>query len=163
MELSGKSSVVTGGVQGIGRAIALCLARKGSDVAVMDLKDEGVEDLLSELKALGGKALFVKANVSSASDVERAAREILESFGKVDILINNAGITKDGLVLRMDEKDWDAVIDVNLKGTFNCTKAFLREMLKRRNGRIVNVSSVIGFIGNTGQANYAASKAGVVG
>ncbi len=163
MELSGKSSVVTGGVQGIGRAIALCLAAKGSDVAVVDLREDGAEDLLSEIKALGRKALFVKANVASAADVDGAARTILESFGKVDILVNNAGITRDGLLLRMDEKDWDAVVEVNLKGTFNCTKAFLREMLKRRSGRIVNVSSVIGFIGNAGQSNYAASKAGIVG
>ena len=161
--MSGKSSVVTGGVQGIGRAIALSLARDGSDVAVVDLKDDGVEDVLSEIQALGRKALFAKANVSVAADVDKAARTILESFGKVDILVNNAGITRDGLLLRMDEKDWDAVIEVNLKGTFNCTKAFLREMLKRRSGRIVNVSSVIGFIGNAGQSNYAASKAGIVG
>ena len=161
--MSGKSSVVTGGVQGIGRAIALRLARDGSDVAVVDLKDDGVEDVLSEIQALGRKALFAKANVSVAADVDKAARTILESFGKVDILVNNAGITRDGLLLRMDEKDWDAVIEVNLKGTFNCTKAFLREMLKRRSGRIVNVSSVIGFIGNAGQSNYAASKAGIVG
>jgi len=163
MELSDRSSVVTGGVQGIGRAIALCLARKGSDVAVVDLKDDGVEELLSELKAFGRKAMFAKANVSVAADVDKAAKDILEAFGKVDILVNNAGITRDGLLLRMDEKDWDAVIEVNLKGTFNCTKAFLREMLKRRSGRIVNVSSVIGFIGNAGQANYGASKAGIVG
>jgi 3-oxoacyl-[acyl-carrier protein] reductase len=119
--------------------------------------------VLSEIQALGRKALFAKANVSVAADVDKAARTILESFGKVDILVNNAGITRDGLLLRMDEKDWDAVIEVNLKGTFNCTKAFLREMLKRRSGRIVNVSSVIGFIGNAGQSNYAASKAGIVG
>ena len=163
MELSDKTCVVTGGVQGIGRAIALCLAGKGGDVAVVDLRDDGAEELLSEIKALGRKALFVKANVGVAADVDQAAKAILESFGKVDVLVNNAGITRDGLLLRMDEKDWDAVIEVNLKGTFNCTKAFLREMLKRRSGRIINVSSVIGFIGNAGQSNYAASKAGIVG
>jgi 3-oxoacyl-[acyl-carrier protein] reductase len=163
MELSGKSSVVTGGVQGIGRAIAVCLAKKGSDVAVVDLRDDGAAELLSEIQTLGRKALFVKANVGVAADVDKAAKTILESFGKVDVLVNNAGITRDGLLLRMDEKDWDAVIQVNLKGTFNCTKAFLREMLKRRSGRIINVSSVIGFIGNAGQSNYAASKAGIVG
>lgn len=163
MELSDKSCVVTGGVQGIGRAIAVCLAGKGGDVAVVDMRDDGAEELLSEIKALGRKALFVKANVGVAADVDKAAKAILESFGKVDVLVNNAGITRDGLLLRMDEKDWDAVIEVNLKGTFNCTKAFLREMLKRRSGRIINVSSVIGFIGNAGQSNYAASKAGIVG
>ena len=163
MELSGKSSVVTGGVQGIGRAIAVRLARDGSDVAVVDLKDDGIEEVLSEITTLGRKGLFVKANVSVVDEVDKAAKTILESFGKVDILVNNAGITRDGLLLRMDEKEWDAVIAVNLKGTFNCTKAFIREMLKRRSGRIVNISSVIGFMGNAGQSNYAASKAAVVG
>jgi 3-oxoacyl-[acyl-carrier protein] reductase len=162
MDFQGRSSVVTGGVQGIGRAISLSLARRGSDVAVVDLKEEGADELLSEIQALGRKALFAKANVGLAEDVDKAAKLILDSFGKVDVLVNNAGITRDGLLLRMDEKDWDAVIQVNLKGTFNCTKAFLREMLKRRYGRIVNVSSVIGFIGNAGQSNYAASKAGIV-
>jgi acyl carrier protein len=127
----------------------------------VDLRDDGAGELLSEIKALGRKALFVKANVGVAADVNEAARAILESFGKVDVLVNNAGITRDGLLLRMDEKDWDAVIEVNLKGTFNCTKAFLREMLKRRSGRIVNVSSVIGFIERR-QSNYAASG-GIVG
>jgi len=130
---------------------------------VVDLKDEGIEEVLSEITTLGRKGLFVKANVSVVDEVDKAAKTILESFGKVDILVNNAGITRDGLLLRMDEKEWDAVIAVNLKGTFNCTKAFIREMLKRRSGRIVNISSVIGFMGNAGQSNYAASKAAVVG
>jgi 3-oxoacyl-[acyl-carrier protein] reductase len=163
MELDGKTSVVTGGGQGIGRAIALCLARLGSSVSVIDLKEEGVEELLAEVRALGRKALFVRANVAVMAEVEKAAKTILESFGKVDILVNNAGITRDGLVLRMDENDWDSVVAVNLKGTFNCTKGFLREMVKRRCGRIINISSVIGFMGNVGQSNYAASKAGIVG
>lgn len=163
MELEGKASVVTGGVQGIGRAIALRLARQGSDVAVIDLKDEGAEELLGEVRSLGRKSLFAKANVASITEVEKAAEVVQEALGKVDILVNNAGITRDALLLRMDEADWDCVIAVNLKGTFNCTKAFLRDMLKRRYGRIINVSSVIGFMGNAGQSNYAASKAGIVG
>jgi 3-oxoacyl-[acyl-carrier protein] reductase len=163
MELDGKTAVVTGGAQGIGRAIVLCLARLGSNVCAIDLKEEGVEELLAEVRALGRKALFVRADVAVAAEVERAAKTILESFGKVDILVNNAGITRDGLVLRMDENDWDSVVAVNLKGTFNCTKGFLREMVKHRYGRIINISSVIGFMGNVGQSNYAASKAGIVG
>jgi 3-oxoacyl-[acyl-carrier protein] reductase len=163
MELLGKVSVVTGGVQGIGRAIALALAKRGSDVAVMDMKDEGSAELLSEIKNFGRTYLFVKANVALMSDVEAAAKSILESLGKVDILVNNAGITRDALLVRMEEKGWDSVIEVNLKGTFNCTRVFLKEMLKHRYGRIVNISSVVGIMGNAGQSNYAASKAGVIG
>jgi 3-oxoacyl-[acyl-carrier protein] reductase len=163
MELLDRVSVVTGGVQGIGRAIALNLARRGSDVAVMDMKDQGSAELLSEIRNLGRKALFVKANVALAPEVESAARAILDSLEKVDILVNNAGITRDALLIRMDEKSWDSVLEVNLKGTFNCTRVFLKEMLKRRYGRIINVSSVVGIMGNAGQSNYAASKAGVIG
>jgi 3-oxoacyl-[acyl-carrier protein] reductase len=163
MKLDGKVSVVTGGVQGIGRAIVLRLAERGSDVAVVDLKEEGSPELLAEIKTLGRKALFVKADVSSTSDVDGAAKSILESMGNIDVLVNNAGITRDTLLMRMDESSWDSVIAVNLKGTFNCTRAFLRGMMKRRSGRIVNVSSVVGIMGNAGQSNYAASKAGVIG
>ncbi|UCF77747.1 MAG: 3-oxoacyl-[acyl-carrier-protein] reductase [Candidatus Eiseniibacteriota bacterium] len=163
MELSGKVSVVTGGVQGIGRAIALRLAELGSDVAVMDLKEEGSAELLSEMRALRRKPFFARADVSLSSDVDAAAEEIIGLFGRVDVLVNNAGITRDALLMRMDEKSWDSVISVNLKGTFNCTRAFLRGMIKRRSGRIINVSSVVGIMGNAGQSNYAASKAGVIG
>jgi 3-oxoacyl-[acyl-carrier protein] reductase len=163
MELQGKISVVTGGVQGIGRAIALTLAKMGSDVAVMDMKDEGAVDLLSEIRDCGRRSLFVKANVALLSDVEATAKSITESLGKIDILVNNAGITRDALLVRMDEKNWDSVIEVNLKGTFNCTRVFLKDMLKHRCGRIINVSSVVGIMGNAGQSNYAASKAGVIG
>ncbi|MCX5800393.1 MAG: 3-oxoacyl-[acyl-carrier-protein] reductase [Candidatus Eisenbacteria bacterium] len=163
MELLGKISVVTGGVQGIGRAIALTLAKRGSDVAVIDMKEEGSAELLSEIRDLGRGALFVKANVAILSDVEAAAKSILDSLGKVNILVNNAGITRDALLVRMEEKSWDSVIEVNLKGTFNCTRVFLKEMLKHRDGRIINVSSIVGMMGNAGQSNYAASKAGVIG
>jgi len=163
MELLDKVSVVTGGVQGIGRAIALSLARRGSDVVVLDMKDEGSAELLSEIRSFGRTSLFVKANVGILSDVEAAAKSILDSLGKVDILVNNAGITRDALLVRMEEKNWDSVMEVNLKGTFNCTRVFLREMLKRRYGRIINVSSIVGIMGNAGQSNYAASKAGVIG
>ncbi len=163
MELEGKVSVVTGGVQGIGRAIALCLAGRGSDVAVVDLKEEGSAELLKDIQALGRRFLFVKANVSLAAEVDAAAKSILESLGRVDVLVNNAGITRDTLLMRMDENSWDSVIAVNLKGTFNCTRAFLKGMIRQRGGRIVNVSSVVGIMGNAGQSNYAASKAGVIG
>ena len=162
MELLGKVSVVTGGIQGIGRAIALTLATRGSDVAVIDVKDEGSAELLSELKDLGRKSLFVKANIAVLSEVEAAAKSILDSLGKIDILVNNAGITRDALLVRMEEKSWDSVIEVNLKGTFNCTRVFLKEMLRHRYGRIINVASVVGIMGNAGQSNYAASKAGVI-
>jgi 3-oxoacyl-[acyl-carrier protein] reductase len=163
MEFQGKVSVVTGGVQGIGRAIALALARRGSDVAVMDMKEEGAAELLSEIRDLGRKSLFVRANVALLSDVESAARSVSDSLGKADILVNNAGITRDSLLVRMEEESWDSVIEVNLKGTFNCTRVFLKEMLKHRYGRIINVASVVGIMGNAGQSNYAASKAGVIG
>lgn len=163
MELLGKVSVVTGGVQGIGRAIALSLAKRGSDVVVLDMKDEGSAELLSEIRSLGRTSLFVKANVAILSDVEAAAKSILNSLEKIDILVNNAGITRDALLVRMEEENWDRVMEVNLKGTFNCTRVFLKEMLKRRYGRIINVSSVVGIMGNAGQSNYAASKAGVIG
>jgi 3-oxoacyl-[acyl-carrier protein] reductase len=162
MELLGKVSVVTGGIQGIGRAIALTLATRGSDVAVIDVKDEGSAELLSELKDLGRKSLFVKANIAVLSEVEAAAKSILDSLGKIDILVNNAGITRDALLVRMEEKSWDSVIEVNLKGTFNCTRVFLKEMLRHRYGKIINVASVVGIMGNAGQSNYAASKAGVI-
>ncbi|KPJ61446.1 MAG: hypothetical protein AMJ46_01805 [Latescibacteria bacterium DG_63] len=163
MELQGKVSVVTGGAQGIGKAIALCLAERGSDVAILDLKEEGSAELLARIKAFGRKSLFAKADVSLASDVDAAAKSILKELGHVDVLVNNAGITRDAVLVRMDEKGWDSVIAVNLKGTFNCTRAFLRGMIKQRSGRIVNVSSVVGIMGNAGQSNYAASKAGVIG
>ena len=162
MELLGKVSVVTGGIQGIGRAIALTLATRGSDVAVIDVKDEGSAELLSELKDLGRKSLFAKANIAVLSEVEAAAKSILDSLGKIDILVNNAGITRDALLVRMEEKSWDSVIEVNLKGTFNCTRVFLKEMLRHRYGKIINVASVVGIMGNAGQSNYAASKAGVI-
>jgi len=163
MELLERTSVVTGGVQGIGKAIALGLAKRGSDVVVMDMKEEGSAELLSEIGGLGRRSLFVKANVAKVAEVEEASQRILSSFGKVDVLVNNAGITRDSLLLRMEEKSWDSVIEVNLKGTFICTKVFLKEMLKRRYGRIINLSSVVGIMGNAGQSNYAASKAGVLG
>jgi 3-oxoacyl-[acyl-carrier protein] reductase len=162
-ELANQVAVVTGAGRGIGQAIALKLAAAGADVACVDLKLEFCAETVQKAEALGRKAWPFAANVSDAASVEAAAEQILAATGKVDILVNNAGITKDGLLMRMSEADWDAVLDINLKGTFLFTKAFSRSLLKQRSGRIVNIASVIGLIGNAGQCNYGASKAGVIG
>ncbi len=162
-DLASLVAVVTGAGRGIGQAIALKLGSAGADIAVVDLKTEFCAETVQKLQALGRKAWAFGANVSDAASVETAAEQILAATGKVDILVNNAGITKDGLLMRMSEADWDAVLDINLKGTFLFTKAFTRSFLKQRSGRIVNIASVIGLIGNAGQCNYGASKAGVIG
>jgi 3-oxoacyl-[acyl-carrier protein] reductase len=162
-ELANLVAVVTGAGRGIGQAIALKLAAAGADVACVDLKAEFCAETVQKAEALDRKAWGFAANVSEAASVEAAVEQILAATGKVDILVNNAGITKDGLLMRMSEADWDAVLDINLKGTFLFTKAFARPFLKQRSGRIVNIASVIGLIGNAGQCNYGASKAGVIG
>jgi 3-oxoacyl-[acyl-carrier protein] reductase len=162
-QLENQIAVVTGAGRGIGRAIALKFAAQGADIAAVDLKTEFMQETVEEVRKLGRKAWAVAANVSEAASVEAAAEQILKEAGRVDILVNNAGITKDGLLMRMSEADWDAVLDINLKGTFLFTKAFSRSLLKQKSGRIVNIASVIGLIGNAGQCNYAASKAGVIG
>jgi 3-oxoacyl-[acyl-carrier protein] reductase len=163
LKLTGKVALVTGAAQGIGKAIALLLARNGADMVVSDINLEKAEETVKEIRAIGPKAMAVKVDVANLSDVERMVTGILEKLAKIDILVNNAGITRDKLVLRMTEEDWDAVLGVNLKGTFNCTKAVLRHMAKQRSGKIVNIASVVGEMGNAGQANYSASKAGVIG
>ena len=163
MKLAGKVALVTGGAQGIGKAVALLLARNGADIAVSDINLEKAEETVKEVQALGRKALAIKADVATSGDVEKMVDAILSQFGKVDILINNAGIARDKLILRMTEEDWDAVLNINLKGTFNCTKAVVRHMSKQKSGKIVNIASVVGEMGNAGQGNYAASKAGVIG
>ncbi len=163
MELLGRVSLVTGGGQGIGRSVALMLARHGSDVAVSDVNVEMAQSTIEEIEKIGRRALAVEANVARFEDGERMVRETVESLGRIDILVNNAGITRDGLMLRMSEEDWDLVLDVNLKGAFNCTRAAVRHMAKQRSGKIVNIASVVGLMGNAGQANYAASKAGLIG
>jgi 3-oxoacyl-[acyl-carrier protein] reductase len=162
-QLENQIAVVTGAGRGIGRAIALKLAAHGADIVAVDLKTEFVQETVEEARKLGRKAWAAAANVSEAANVEAAAEQILQEAGRVDILVNNAGITRDGLLMRMSEADWDAVLDINLKGTFLFTKAFSRSLLKQKSGRIVNIASVIGLIGNAGQCNYAASKAGVIG
>jgi 3-oxoacyl-[acyl-carrier protein] reductase len=162
-QLENQIAVVTGAGRGIGRAIALKFAAHGADIVAVDLKTDFVQETVDEVHKLGRKAWAVAANVAEAASVEAAAEQILKEAGRVDILVNNAGITKDGLLMRMSEADWDAVLDINLKGTFLFTKAFSRAFVKQRSGRIVNIASVIGLIGNAGQCNYAASKAGVIG
>ncbi len=162
-QLINQTAVITGAGRGIGQAIALKLASAGADVVCVDLKAEFCDETVQKAMSLGRKAWGVAANVSDAASVESASEQILAAAGKVDILVNNAGITKDGLLMRMSEADWDAVLDINLKGTFLFTKAFVRSFLKQRSGRIINIASVIGLIGNAGQCNYGASKAGVIG
>jgi 3-oxoacyl-[acyl-carrier protein] reductase len=158
----GKVALVTGAARGIGQAIAKKLALEGCDVALCDLKAEWLTETVGLIEAAGRKVKCFEADVSQAAAVDAAVSGVIEAFGKVDILVNNAGITKDTLMIRMSEQDWDAVLSVNLKGTFLFTKAVARPMMKQRSGAIVNVASIIGLIGNAGQCNYAASKAGVI-
>ena len=161
--LNNKIALITGAGRGIGQAIALKLAADGADVAVVDLKPEFCAETCEKVRALGRRAWAYGADVSKAASVEETVTKVLADCGKVDILVNNAGITKDTLLMRMSEADWDAVLDINLKGTFLFTKALAREFVKQRSGRIVNIASVIGLVGNAGQCNYGASKAGVIG
>ena len=163
MKLKGKVALVTGAAQGIGKAVALLLARNGADIVVSDVNLEKAEETAKEIEGLGQQALATKTNVADANDVERMVQAALERFGRIDILVNNAGITRDKLLLRMSDEDWDAVLGVNLKGTFLCTRAVIRPMAKQKSGKIVNIASVVGAMGNAGQANYGASKAGVIG
>jgi 3-oxoacyl-[acyl-carrier protein] reductase len=162
--LTGKTALVTGASRGIGKAIAIELARQGVNVAVNFAGNaQKAEEVVAELKALGVQAFAIKADVANSEEVAAMVKETIAAFGTLDILINNAGITRDGLIMRMKEEDWDAVINTNLKGVFNCAKAVTRQMMKQRYGRIVNISSVVGVLGNAGQANYVAAKAGVIG
>jgi 3-oxoacyl-[acyl-carrier protein] reductase len=163
LELKDKVALITGGAQGIGKAVALLLAEKGADVVISDVNLQKAEETAGEILSMGRKALAVKSDVTHSGDVDRMIQVILEQFGRIDILVNNAGIAKDKLILRMTDEDWDAVLNVNLKGTFHCTRAVLRHMSKQRYGKIVNIASVVGEMGNAGQANYSASKAGVIG
>ena len=163
MSLQGQVAVITGASRGIGRAVAMKLSAAGAAVVVTATTIEGATRTADEIIAAGGRALAVKVDVSVAAEVETLFKEAVAAFGRLDILVNNAGITKDGLLLRMKESDWDAVMDVNLKGAFNCTREAAKIMSKARYGRIVNVSSVVGEMGNPGLANYCASKAGMIG
>ncbi len=163
IDLKGRVAIVTGGAQGIGKSIALALADVGADVLLADVQEEALEKTAAELTAKGVKATTSLTDVSKSSDAEAMAKKAMEELGGLDILVNNAGITRDNLFLRMSEQEWDLVMNVNLKGAFNCCKAALKGLLKSEHGRIVNISSIIGLMGNAGQANYSASKAGLLG
>lgn len=164
MKLEGKNAIVTGASRGIGREIALELARQGANVAVNYAgSEQRAAEVVNEIKALGREAFAVQADVADGDSVTAMMKQVVDQFGSLDILVNNAGITRDNLLMRMKEDDWDAVINTNLKGVFLCTKAVTRQMMKQRNGRIVNISSIVGVSGNPGQANYVAAKAGVIG
>ena len=162
MNLANKVAIVTGSGRGIGKAIALKLAEAGATVVVNDVA-ETVNSVAEEIKAMNRQSLAVVADISSAPDVARLVDTIIAIYGRVDILVNNAGITRDRLLLRMSDEDWDKVLNVNLKSVFLCTRAVLKHMVKQRWGRIVNISSIVGIIGNPGQANYASAKAGIIG
>lgn len=162
--LNGKIALVTGASRGIGRAIALDLAKQGAKVVINYAGNEAkANEVVDEIKNLGSEAIAVRANVANADEVAAMVKQTVDTFGQVDILVNNAGVTRDNLLMRMKEDEWDAVIDTNLKGVFLCTKAVSRYMMRQRFGRIINIASVVGVVGNPGQANYVAAKAGVIG
>lgn len=161
--LSDKVAIVTGAGRGIGRAVALRLASLGAAVVVNDVEEVGANETAAVISSAGGRAAVVLADISQSAEATRLVEEAVSLFKGMDILVNNAGITRDGLILRMSDEDWDRVLNINLRGAFLCTRAVLKYMVRQRWGRIVNISSVIGRIGNAGQANYAASKAGLIG
>jgi len=163
MSFKGKVAVVTGGSRGIGYAVASALVREGAALTLCGRDRVALEKVAAELETRGAQVLAVKADVTESTEVDRVIEACLERFGTLNILVNNAGITRDNLLLRMKDAEWDAVLDTNLKGVFYCTRAALRPMLKQRGGRIINLTSVVGVMGNPGQANYAAAKAGIIG
>ena len=161
--LKGKVSIVTGGSRGLGRAIAGTLARAGSTVVVCSRNLDAVRETAEQITSEGGSARAYQVDVKDKDSVSELIQSVLDEFGRIDVLVNNAGITADNLLLRLQESDWDEVMDTNLKGTFTCTKAVARTMVKQHSGKIINITSVVGMIGNPGQANYCASKAGIIG
>lgn len=163
IDLKDKIALITGAGRGIGRSIALKLASRGAVVAINDLDESGADETLKLIEESGGKGKVYVCNVSKGFDVDKMVDDCIKSYNKLDILINNAGITRDSFLIRMKEEDWDLVLNVNLKSAFLCTKSAAKYMMKQRSGKIVNISSIIGLVGNAGQANYAASKAGIIG
>jgi 3-oxoacyl-[acyl-carrier protein] reductase len=165
MDLTDRLAIVTGSARGIGRAIALKLAGLGANIVVNDIADavEAAEKTAEEIRALGRQALVVTADVSSPGDVNRLVETAADQFGRIDILVNNAGVTRDQLIMRMSDEEWDTVLNIDLKSAFLCARAVLRHMLRQRWGRIISIASVVGIIGNAGQANYASAKAGIIG
>jgi 3-oxoacyl-[acyl-carrier protein] reductase len=163
MILNGKIALVTGAAQGIGRDIALALASDGADVAICDVNLEAAQKTAADIEGKGRRSLALKANVAASVEVTAMIDQIVDKFGRIDILVNNAGITRDGLILRMKDEDWDLVLSINLKGSFLCSKAALKYMTKQRGGTIISIASIVGAMGNAGQANYVASKAGLIG
>ncbi len=163
INLKGKVAVITGSARGLGKAIAEKLAEAGADIVITDILEDGIETAKIIAEKYNVETIFIKSNVVEMDSAKELVEKTMEKFGKIDIMVNNAGITRDGLFLRMKEDDFDKVIAVNLKGVFNCTQAVFKKMIKQRFGSIINISSVIGLIGNIGQVNYAASKAGVLG
>lgn len=162
MKLKGQVALVTGGAQGIGKAICMELAKEGAEIIVSDINLEAADATVSELKASGTKASSLKLNVADAAEVDAAIKSAFSKAGRIDILVNNAGITRDGLIMRMKDEDWDLVLNVNLKSVFNTTRSISPVMMKQRSGKIVNIASIVGEMGNAGQANYSASKGGVI-
>lgn len=163
MVLKGKTAIITGSARGIGRMIALELASQGANIVVSDLNEDSGKEVVAAIKSQGVESIWVKSDVSKSEEANKLIQDTLDKFGQIDILVNNAGITRDNLIMRMSEDEWDMVLAVNLKGAFNCIKAATRTFMKQRSGRIINIASVVGQMGNAGQANYAASKAGIIG
>ncbi len=163
MKLKDEVAIVTGSARGIGRAIALELVRNGAKLVICDLNMDDIQIVVDQFTEMGGEAKGFVSNVTQAEDAQQLIDKTIDAFGKVDILVNNAGITRDNLLMRMKEDEWDAVIAVNLKGTYNCIRAIAKPFIKQRSGKIINLASVVGQIGNAGQVNYSASKAGVIG
>ena len=162
-DFSGKTVLVTGAGRGIGRAVSLAFAKAGADIACVSRTQANAEQVANEIRALGRKALAYAVDVAKPAEIDTATKKILSDFGQVDVLVNNAGVTRDDLLMRMSEDDWNVVIDTNLSGAFHFTRALSRSFLKQRSGKIINITSIIGLIGNAGQANYSASKAGLIG
>ncbi len=164
MKLKGQTAIITGSGRGLGKAIAMKLAAMGANIILNDITaSDSVDDTCREMTGMGYKVAVAKGDVRSEEDSENMVKAALEVFGSLDILVNNAGITRDNLMIRMSEKDWDDVLDINLKGAFICTRAAVKVMMKKRKGKIINIASVAGVMGNPGQANYSASKAGLIG